>query len=89
MGSRTLLLMQQSIEDADKECADDVPELEVKDTHDGKTKSTRQEGIKALRKLFEDFEAQLKWQEKVDQEEESLSDSQEEPPIDSLSQPTP
>ena len=80
--------MQQFIEDAEKECADNVPELEVKDTHEGKTRSARQEGIKALRKLFEDFEAQLKWQEDVDQEEESLSDSQDEAPIDLLSQPT-
>ena len=57
---------------------DDASELEVKDTSDGKTRSARQEDIKALRKLFEDFEAQLKWQEDVDQEDDSLSDPQEE-----------
>ena len=88
MGSRTLLSTQQFIEDSEKECADDVPELEAKDTHDGKTKSARQEGIKPLRKLSEDFEAQLKWQEEVDKEEESLSDLLEEAPIESLGHPT-
>ena len=76
------------IEDAEKDCADNVSKLEVKDIHDSKTRPARQEGIKALRKLFEDFEVQLKWQEDVDQEEESLSDSQEEAPVDPLSQPT-
>ena len=87
MWSRTLLSMPQFLEVGEKECADDVPELEVKDTRDAKTKSARQEGIKGLKKLFEDFEAQLKWQEEVDQEEGSLSDSQEEAPLESLSQP--
>ena len=72
----------------DKECADDVPELEVKGTPNGESKPARQEGIKALKKLFEAFEAQLKWQEEVDQEEESLSDSQEEAPVEHLGQPT-
>ena len=79
MGSRTLLSMQQFIEDAEKECADDVPELEVKGTRNGKTKSARQEGIKALKKLFEDFEAQLKWQEEVDQEDASLTHKKRHP----------
>ena len=88
MGTRTLLSMQQFIEEAEKECADDAPELEVKRVPIDETKSARQEGIKALKKLFEAFEAQLKWQEEVDQEEGSLSDSQEETPREPLSQPS-
>ena len=88
MGSRTLLSMKQFIEDAEKECADDSPELEVKDLRDTKTKSARQEGIRALKKLFEDFEAQLRWQEEVNQEEGSLNDSQEDAPLEPLDQPT-
>ena len=47
----------------------DTPEVEQK-------KVAQREGIKALRMLFDDFEAQVQWQNEV--EEESSSDSQEE-----------
>ena len=44
-------------------------------------KIAQQEAIKALRMLFEDFEAQIKWQNEVDDDEENSGDSQEEFPI--------
>ena len=79
--------MQQFIENAEKECEDEDSELEAKCALDTDAKSARQDSVKALRKLFEDFEAHLNLQEEEDQEVASLSDSQEEAPSDILSQP--
>ena len=74
LGTQTLLSMRQFIEDAEKECTAHDAELEVKETQEAEQKkTTKQEGIKALRMLFEDFEVQIKWQNEVDQE--SSSDS--------------
>ena len=81
LGKQTLLSMRQFIEDAEKGCGAHDAELEVKDTQESEQKKiAQQEGIKALRMLFEDFEAQSKWQNEVDQE--SSSDSQEEIPVE-------
>ena len=87
--TQTLLSVRQFIEDAEKECIthDDThdAELEVKDTTETgaeQRKLSQQEAIKALRMLFEDFEAQIKWQNEVDDDEENSGDSQEEFPIE-------
>ena len=54
-----------------------MPNFEVKDTQEAEQKKTaQQDGIRALRMLFEDFEVQSKWQNEVD--EESSSESQPE-----------
>ena len=77
IGTQTLLSMRQFIEDAEKEKGSPDAELEVKDSSElEQKKNAQREGIKALRMLFEDFEAQMKWQNEVD--EGSSSDSQEE-----------
>ena len=69
--------MRQFIEDAEKEKGSPDAEPEVKDSSEvEQKKSAQREGIKALRMLFEDFEAQTKWQNEVD--EGSSSDFQDE-----------
>ena len=60
LGTRTLLSMQQFIENVEMECGDEDSELDAKHALDAK--SARQDSVKALRKLFEDFEAQLNLQ---------------------------
>ena len=78
------------MKDAEEECithgdAYDT-ELEVKDTKDTpeaeQEKIAQREGNKALRILLDDFEAQIQWQNEV--EEESSSDSQEEFSLEGL-----
>ena len=62
LGTQTLSSMRQFTEEAEKE--------------KGQKKNAQREGIKALRKLLKDLEAQIKWQDEAD--EESSSDFQDE-----------
>ena len=65
VGTETLLSVQQFIENAEKECEDDNAELEAK--------RVKQDCVMALRRLFQNFEAQLKGND-VDQMSISSSD---------------
>ena len=68
LGTQTLLSMRQFIEDAEKEKGSLDAELEVTDLSEAEQKkSVQQDAMKALRMLFEDFEAQIKWQNEVDE----------------------
>ena len=51
LGTRTLLSMQQFIEDAEKDCADEGSELEAKHTPDDKTRSARWDSVKGTEKV--------------------------------------
>ena len=62
------------MKNAEKERGDEGSELDAK--------HARQDSVKALRKLFEDFEAQLNLQGEVDQALESSKGSEEEMPAD-------
>ena len=71
MGTETMLSMQQLIEYAEKECEDDKAELEAK--------HVKQECVIALRRSFQNFEAQLKGDD-VDQMSLSSSDFDDQAP---------
>ena len=82
LGTQTLLSMRQFIEDAEQENEKEKDsldtELEAMDSSTLAQKTAaQQDAIKALRMLFEDFEAQIKCLNEVD--EESSCESQEEP----------
>ena len=92
-GTRTLSLMRQFIEDAEKESEKEtgtgVSELNVKDTRCDSNDVSCQEGsttqdkeaIKALKVLFEDFEDRLQYQNEVfDESASEDGEEQEEPP---------
>ena len=68
--------MQQFIESAEKECEGEGSELDAK--------HARQDCVKALKKLFQDFESQLRGE--VDQATVSSNDSEEELPEELLDQ---
>ena len=76
MGTRTWLSMQQFTEKAEKECESEVAELDAK--------HVKQDCVKALKQLFQDFESQLKGD--VDRESVSSNDSEKEAP-DQLENP--
>ena len=94
LGTRTLSVMRQFIEDAEKdsekETGTGVSELNVKDTRcDSKDDVSCQEGsttrdkeaIKALKMLFEDFEDRLQYENEVlDESTSEDGEEQEEPP---------
>ena len=99
LGTRTLSIMRQFIEDAEKEGEGEsdtsVSELNVKEIHGVKDiRSNRnrdvsgregprianKEAIKALRKLFEEFEEQLQYQHEISDDSTSEEEHEEELP---------
>ena len=78
-GHTNTAIHQHFIENAEKECGDEGSELDAK--------HARQDSVKALRKLVEDFESQLQVQGEVERVIESSNDSEEELPDDLPEQP--
>ena len=78
LGTQTLLSMRQFMEDAEKENEKEKgshdSELEARDSSTPAQKTAaQQDAIKALRMLLDDFEAQVQYQNEIDEESSSVS----------------